>query len=225
MSTQRHAGPPLLLLVLLYLLFLILGISGLSVAFRIPHDASAVSFVASNGGAIKWGAFFELASALPLGVFMATTISRLRFLGISAAGVQIASLGSVIATLMIALSALSNWSLTRPGVAESAGAVSVLRALSFDGGGPGFAVFLGFFVAGVSVTVGLYGLIPRWLMWFGIVIAAACELASLTLLNFTAGYFIPFGRFVSIVWMIGIALKLPVSSPRERSESPTQPPN
>jgi hypothetical protein len=61
----------------------------------------------------------------------------------------------------------------------------------------------------VSLTAGFAKLIPRWLMWLGIGVASACELAALTLLNFTAGYLIPVGRFISIVWMIGLALKLP----------------
>jgi uncharacterized membrane protein len=52
---------------------------------------------------------------------------------------------------------------------------------------------------------------PGWLMWLGIVIALACELATLTLLNFTAGYFIPAGRFGSIIWMIGVSFTLPAS--------------
>lgn len=46
-------------------------------------------------------------------------------------------------------------------------------------------------------------------MWLGIAVALASELASLTLLNFTAGYLIPVGRFLSIVWMIGVSVKLP----------------
>jgi hypothetical protein len=48
-------------------------------------------------------------------------------------------------------------------------------------------------------------------MGLGIVVALACELASLSLLNFKAAYFIPVGRFVSIVWMIGVSLTLPAS--------------
>lgn len=71
------------------------------------------------------------------------------------------------------------------------------------------AILLGLFVAGVSITGGLHNLMPRWLMWLGIVVAIACELATLTLLNFKAGYFIPVGRFISIVWMIGVSLTLP----------------
>ena len=53
-------------------------------------------------------------------------------------------------------------------------------------------------------------------MWLGMVTAVACELASFTLINFTAGYFIPVGRFISIIWMIAVALTLPIEKPAKR---------
>jgi hypothetical protein len=222
-SVKRHYGPPLLLLTVVYVGFLIAGGSNVSAAFHIPHDsaANAVVYVAQHSWAIRWGSFCEVASAIPLGIFIATTVSRLRFLGIRAAGESIAFLGGTIASLMMIFSGLCTWSLTRPGVAEATGAVSALQALGFDGGGPGFAVSLGLFLAGVSITAGLHRLIPAWLMWLGIVVAVACELASLTLLNFTAGYFIPVGRFISIVWMIGLSFTLPatIPAPADRREA------
>ncbi|HEY1902031.1 MAG TPA: hypothetical protein VGG56_06355 [Terracidiphilus sp.] len=206
-----HAGPNLLLLALIYAGLLLAGGSRLGAALAIPHDSAekAVAYIAQYGWSIQLGSFFELASAIPLGIFIATTVSRLRFLGVSAAGESIAFLGGIGATTLLMLSALANWSLTRPGIAEAAGATSALRAISFAAAGPGFAVLLGLFVAGVSVPAGLYKLIPRWLMWLGIAVAVACELATLTVLNFKAGYFIPVGRFISIVWMIGVSLTLP----------------
>jgi hypothetical protein len=212
-SIKPHAGPPLLLLTLIYVGLMIAGGSKVSASFSIPHDSAetAVAYVAKNDWAIQWGSFCELASAIPLGIFIAVTISRLRFLGIHAAGESIAFLGGISATMMLTFSALATWSLTRPGIAEATGAVRALQALGFVGGGPGFVVPLGLFLAGVSVTAGLNKLIPRWLMWLGILVAIACELASLTLLNFKAGYFIPVGRFISIIWMIGVSLTLPTS--------------
>jgi hypothetical protein len=212
-TMNRHAGPNLLLLTLVYLGLLIAGGSTVSAAFHIPHDSSdaAVAFVAKHSWAIRWGSFCELGSAIPLGIFIAATVSRLRFLGVRAAGEAIAFFGGIGATMMLMFSALCTWSLTRPGIAEATGAVRALQALGFDGGGPGFVVPLGLFVAGVSVTAGLSRLMPRWLMWLGLAVALACELASLTLLNFTAGYLIPVGRFISIVWMIGVARMLPAS--------------
>ncbi len=214
-SSKRHAGPNLLMLVLIYVGLLIMGGSKMSAAFAIPKDSAekAVAYLAKNGWAIQLGSFCELGSAIPLGIFIATTVSRLRFLGVRAAGESIAFLGGIGATMLLILSALASWSLTRPGIGESAGAVRALLALTFAGGGPGFVVPFGLFIAGVSVTGGLHKLMPRWLMWLGLAVALACELASLTLLNFKAGYFIPVGRFISIIWMIGVAVTLPAGVP------------
>lgn len=210
---DRQAGLNLLLLTIIYLGCLVAGGSRLKAGFAIPHDSAekAVAYMAIHGWSIQLGSFFELASALPLGIFVATTISRLRFPGVRTAGESIAFLGGVGATIMLVLAALTNWSLTRPGIAEAIGAAAALRAISFAAAGPGFVVLLGFFVAGVSLADGIHKYLPRWLTWLGIVVALACELAALTVLNFKAGYFIPVGRFVSIVWMIGVSLKLPRS--------------
>ena len=185
----------------------------MNAAFHMPHGSveEAVAYMTKYSWTIQLGSFFELVSAIPLGIFIATTISRLRFLGIRTAGEPIEFLGGTGAITMLVLSALTNWSLTRPGIAEADGATAALRAISFAAAGPGFAVLLGFFVAGVSLAAGLHKSLPRWLMWFGIVIGIACELAAFTVLNFKAGYFIPVGRFVSILWMIGVSLTLPMS--------------
>jgi hypothetical protein len=213
MRRDRPVRQNLLLLTLIYLGLMLAGGSKLSAAFAIPHDSAekALAYMTQHGWTIQLGSFIELLSAIPLGVFIATTVGRMRSLGVRAAGESIASLGGVGATLLLVLAALTNWSLARPGVAEAAGAGIALRAVSFAAAGPGFVVMLGFFVAGVSIAAGLHRNLPRWLMWFGIVIALACELAALTVLNFTAGYFIPVGRFGSIVWMIGVSLTLRTS--------------
>jgi hypothetical protein len=214
MPFRRHAGLTLFVLTLVYVVLMMAGGTNVRVAFQVPHDsATAPAFVAQHLWAIQWGSFCEFASAISLGIFMALTVSRLRSSGIRAAGEQVAALGGIATPVMLIGSALSTWSLTRPGVAAASGAVAALQSIGFDGGGPGFAVFLGLFAAGVSVAAGVRRLIPSWLMWLGIVVAAAGELSSLTLLNFTAGYFIPVARFLSIVWMLGLALKLPAAFP------------
>lgn len=222
---KRHAGPNLLLLTIIYAGFMLAGGSKLIAAFRFPHDSAekAVAYLAQNGWAIQWGSFCELASALPLGVFIATTVNRLRFLGVRAAGESIAFLGGIGVTVMLVLSALASWSLTRPGIAEATGAVPALQAIAFAGGGPGFAVLLGLFIAGVSIPAGVYRPMPRWVMWFGVFVAIACELSSLALLNFKAAYFIPVGRFGSIVWMIGVSLTLPASISSSTGEMEASP--
>ena len=216
MPAPRRDRILLLALTIAYLALMITGGMNVKISFQVPHDsATAAAFVTQHSWAIRLGSFLELVSAITLGVFMAVSISRVRSLGIRHAGEQIAALGGIAAPMMLAGTALSTWSLTRPGVAAGS-VLAVLQALGFDGGGPGFAVFIGLFVAGVSVAAGRHNLIPRWLLWLGIVVGAAGELSTLTLLNFTAGYFIPVARFLSIVWMLGFALifRLPIQRRR-----------
>jgi hypothetical protein len=213
---RRHQGPPLLLLALIYVVLMVVGATQLGKSYGAPQNAA---YVANFGGSIRFGTFCELSSAVLLGLFVAVTVSRLRFLGVRAAGELIALCGGVGATVMLMFSALSGWSMTRPGIAEADGAVRILQVLSFAGGGPGFVAPLGLFIAGVSVTAGLHRFIPRWLMWLGVCIAVACELATLTLLVWNAAYFIPVGRYVSVVWMIGVAVTLPKSIAGDRVQA------
>jgi len=226
-SEKRHPGPNLLILVIVYTLLMLAGAVNAKSSFGIPHDsaASAAAYVAAKGSSIQWGAFFELGSAIPLGVFIATVVSRLRFLGVRAAGESIAYLGGICTTLMLMLSALSEWALTRPGIADHDGAVRVLQSFEYIGGGPGFIVPFGLFLAGVSVTAGLSKLIPRWLMGLGLFLALASELASLSLTYFPAGYLIPVGRFGGVLWMIGLAITLPaaVAVPSNQPEANSAP--
>jgi len=63
--------------------------------------------------------------------------------------------------------------------------------------------------AGVSVSAGLSGLLPRWTLWFGLAIAAAGELSSLSLLFAPAALLLPLTRFPGLVWLIAAGFLLP----------------
>jgi len=221
MSLQRHGKLVLFALTLAYAGLMFEGGSNVRMSFRVPHDSVAgVAFVAQYSWPIRWGSFCEFVSAIPLAIFMAISIGRLCSAGGRSPGALIATLGLSGTPMMLIGSALATWSLTRPGVAAAPGAVQALQALGFDGGGPGFAVFLGLFVAGISVAAAGEKRLPWWQMWLGIVIAAAGELSSLTLLNFTAGYFIPVARMLGVVWMLGLALTLPAAVSFKEDEHP-----
>src|SRR5665213_2881106 len=99
-SAKRHTGPSLLSLTLIYVGFMVAGGSRLSACFHIPSNSTqAVAYIAKAGWSIQLGSFFELASALPLGIFFAAAVSRLQFLGVRVAGVQIAFFGGIGATI------------------------------------------------------------------------------------------------------------------------------
>lgn len=210
-----HAGPPLLLLALVHLgLFiaaLVLGPMSRAPGFGNPYGPAeaAREFFANNPEAIRVGAFFFFGSAILLGLFTATIVSRLRFLGVRAAGSYIALYGGLAAASALSISPLSSWVLSVPEVSSSLAATRVLHFLTFLFGGVGFAAGFGILAAGVSVTSYFMRLLPRWLVWFGLVIAAAGELSTLSLIAYPATLAIPITRFGGFIWMIAVGISLP----------------
>lgn len=214
--SPRHMGPPLLLTSGIYVLLALCGVfSGKLLAphvpFAMPFDtvASEVEYLQKAAAAMRWGAFFQFGSAFPLLVFTATISSRLRFLGVQAAGEAIAFCGGVAASILLVVSALAGWALSTPDMASLPGAVRALQLLCFMTGGPGFAALVGLFYTGVAVVSGLHRLIPKWLMWSGLVLGICAMLSTFTLLTWKAAIFIPIGRFLGMVWILAIASRFP----------------
>jgi hypothetical protein len=211
----RHRGPSLLALAIV---FVALFAAGLVVVAAMTHGAhfpspldptaDADTFFADHAEAVRLGAFFQLGAAVPLGIFAATASSRLRFLGIEAAGASIAAIGGALASGMAALSALVQWALSQPHVG---GGVRALHLLAFATGGPGFVVPFGLLIAGVAVTGGLARKVPRWVMWFGLAVAAVAELSSLSIVLAAATYLLPLARFTGFIWMIVAGATLPAT--------------
>src|SRR5260370_9841283 len=108
----RFRGPSLILLATVHLLVFV---AGLVAAATLRHGAPYVtpfapaeelrSFLAQSPMAIRVSNFFLFGSAVPFGIFAVTTVSRLRFMGVRAAGTNIALLGGLTATFRLILSA------------------------------------------------------------------------------------------------------------------------
>jgi hypothetical protein len=65
---------------------------------------------------------------------------------------------------------LIQWVLASPGVADVSTNTRLLQLLAFATGGPGHVVPLGLLLAGASLSGGLTRMLPRWVMWFGLVL-------------------------------------------------------
>jgi len=188
--------------------------------FPSPLEPSAATsaFFAENRDALRLGAFFQFGASVPLAIFAATASSRLRFLGIEAAGTLITLVGGTLASAMGAFSALAQWALAQP---DLGGEARALHLLAFATGGPGYVVPFGLLVAGVAVTGGLSRKLPRWVMWSGLLVASAAELSSLSLAFAPAMYLLPIARFTGLVWLIVVGALLPSTRaslmPREAS--------
>ena len=120
----------------------------------------------------------------------------------------------------IAISGVCTWVLAVPEVSASLVATRVLYFLSFLFGGAGFAVAFGLLAAGVSITSHFARLLPRWLVVLGMIVAAAGELSSLSLIAYPANLAIPVTRFVGFAWLILVGGRLPKTLRRTEQASP-----
>ena len=91
-------------------------------------------------------------------------------------------------------------------------------------GGPGAVVPFGLLLAGVAVSAGLSRLLPRWMMWSGLVPAAAAELSTLALVWPAAALLLPCARFLGMAWLIAAGALLPGHRSRPGVTPPTTAP-
>jgi hypothetical protein len=123
------------------------------------------------------------------------------------------------ASVALAVSALCSWVLSVPEVNSSVPTLRLMHFLSFLAGGVAFAVGFGLLTAGVSVTSFFARLLPRWLIWFGLLIALAGELSSISLVAYPITFTLPLTRFGGFLWLIAVAAILPktVDAPTEKT--------
>ena len=208
-------GPSLLLLALVHILIFITGIVAVVMLRRgalyvnpyAPADTIR-AFLAQNPAAVRIGNFLLFGSAVPFGIFAVTVVSRLRYLGIRAAGTNIALLGGLIATFALILSGLFGWVLSLPEVTASASLAKGISFLSFLFGGATYAIGFGLLAAGVSVTSFFARTLPRWLVFLGMLVAITGVLSWFSLLAYPANFFIPITRYIGFIWMLLAAIKL-----------------
>jgi hypothetical protein len=154
-------------------------------------------------------AFLQFGAAIPLGIFTATMVSRLQFLGVRAAGPVIALFGGLMCAFDVAISALVLWVLAYPGIAQETGIVHALYYIIFAIGGVGFSVPMGLLLAGLSVPAAVMKLLPKWLVVFGLALAVIGELSALNLVLPKLIFLIPLTRFPSFIWLIAAGFLLP----------------
>src|SRR5271156_1685206 len=170
-ATPRFRGPSLILLATVHILIFV---AGLVAAATLRHGAPYITpfapaeqlraFFAQSPMAGRVSNFFLFGSAVPFGIFAVTTVSRLRYMGVRAAGTNIALLGGLTATIALLLSGIVGWVLSVPEVSASAPVVKAIYFLNFLLGGVVFAVGFGLLVAGVSVPCHFMRLLPRWIV-------------------------------------------------------------
>jgi hypothetical protein len=220
METTRqntHKGPPPGILAIIFTvffnagLFFVISFSAAGPHFPGPWEPAEtiITYFRTYPDAVLMCAFFQFGAAIPLGLYAVTIVSRLRFLGITAAGTYIALFGGLLTVVNLMLSSLMLWVMAYPGIAQDGPVTSALYYLVYIVGGAGYSVPLGIFFAGVSVTTGFTKLLPKWMVWFGLALALCGELSWLSLKFSNLLFFIPLTRFPGFIWLITAGFMLP----------------
>jgi len=220
----RHKGPPLGIIATIFVLLFIAGLYPVTAFggkpfFPGPGESLDVisAFFRARPFAVLLCAALQFAAAIPLGIFTATVVSQLRFLGVRAAGTYIALFGGFATAFNMMAASSVLWTMSYPGIAQDSALLQALYRLQFAWGGPGFSVPLGLLIAGVSVTAGFSKLLPKWIVIFGLLLAVVGELSWLDLLFPRALLLIPLTRFPGFVWLIAAGFALPNTVEREEA--------
>jgi hypothetical protein len=212
----RHQGPPLGLLAIIFVVLFLAGLFPVTIFGGKPYfpgpwetPATIVAFFQARPGAVESASFFHFGAAIVLGLFTACVVNQMRFLGVRAAGVNIAFFGGFAAAFGMFVSAFSLWTLARHGIAQDALLTQAIYYFGYAFGGPGYAVPIGLLMAGISIPSGFLRLLPKWVVVLGIALGVCGELSWLNLLLPKALLLIPLTRFPGFVWMIAAGFLLP----------------
>ncbi len=211
----KHKGPHSGILAIVFMVLFCTGLAFV-ISFNGAHypnpsapASDIVQYFRNQSQDVLWCAFFQFCSAIPLGIFTATVVSRIHFLGSGAAGNNIALFGGFFTAFTIALSSLLMWVMAYPHIASDGHIIRTLYYISFIIGGVGYSVPLGLLFAGISVQSWFMKTLPKWLVIAGIILALAGELSSLYLILSGLLFLIPITRFAGFIWLIIVGFQLP----------------
>ena len=216
-KTANHKGPHLGFVALAFMFLFITGLSFVisfnesSPHFPAPWETTStiVKYFQNQSHRVLMCAFFQFCSAIPLGIFTATVVSRMNFLGSRAAGNYIALFGGFFTAFSIAISSMLEWVMAYPDIATNENIIRVLYYMVFIIGGIGYSVPLGLLFAGISVQSWFMKTLPKWLTISGIALALCGELSGLFMIFPKLLFFIPLTRFIGFIWLIIVGFKLP----------------
>jgi hypothetical protein len=213
-----HKGPHPGVLAVLYTVLFCAGLYPVTALYKLPYwpgpweTASViVPYFQNEGARVLVCIVLQFGAMVCLGIFAATVVSRLHFLGARAAGTSIALLGGFLVIADSFAGTMATWTMLRPAVNSDPHSVLALYYLAYGLGGPGFSVPMGLLMAGISVTAGFLKLLPKWIVIFGLILAAAGELSFLHLAFPNLLFLIPLVRFPGFVWLIAVGFSLPKS--------------
>ena len=89
-----------------------------------------VAFFSQRQGGTLLCAFLQLGSAVPLGIFTMSIVARVKFLGVRAAGADMALFGGLATAMGLVISSCFLWAMTYPGIPQDANLLHALYRVS-----------------------------------------------------------------------------------------------
>jgi hypothetical protein len=213
---RHHASPHLGLVAVIFMVLFLAGLYPVTMFGGTPYCPGPwespdviVNFFRARPGAVLACAFFHFGAAIVLGIFTASMVSRLQFLGVRAAGVFIALFGGVATTMDMIAEASVLSVMARPGIANDSTLTLALYHLQIAFGGVGFSVPLGLFLGGVSIPAAFMRLLPKWVIGLGLLLFGVAELSSLNIITSAALFLVPLTRFPGFIWLIAAGFLIP----------------
>jgi hypothetical protein len=215
-TSLNHAGPHLGLLAILYTVLFNAGLYPVTAFASKPYWPGPwepaniiVPYFQTHATPVLICLFLQFGATICLGLFSASLVSRMQFLGVRSAGPWIALFGGFLTVFNGVAASLIVWTMIHPGVAQEPSVLLALYYLSYAFGGPGFSIPMGLLMAGVSVPAAFLKLLPKWIMVLGLVLATAGELSWFHLIMPSALFLIPMTRFLGFIWLIAVGFALP----------------
>ena len=153
--------------------------------------------------------FLQLGATICLGLFTASAVSRMQYLGVRSAGPWIALFGGFLTVFNGVAASLIVWTMIQPAVVQAPSVLLGLYYLSYALGGPGFSIPMDLLIAGISVPAAFLKLLPSWIVVLGLLLAVAGELSWFNLISLQMLFLIPLTRFPGFIWLIAVGFALP----------------
>jgi len=212
----RHQGPHIGALAIVWTVLFCAGLAPVTTFGGRPYfpgpwapPSAFAAFFQTRPTAVLACAFFHFSAAIVLGIFTASAVNQMRFLGVRAAGVNIALFGGFATAFNIIAGSMVLWTLTHPIVSADAALTTALYFLDFGFGGVGFSVPYGLLMLGLSIPAGFLRLLPKWIVISGVALGAIGVLSTLDIAFPQALPLIPLTRFPGFLWLIAAGFALP----------------
>lgn len=222
----RHQGPPLGMLAVVYTGLFLAGLWPVTMFggrpwFPGPSASAATiqAFFLERPHAVALCVLLQFGAAMVLGIFTATIVNQMRFLGVRAAGVNIALFGGFTTVFSGLASAACTWAQIQHGVAQDLAVTNAVYYMSFALGGPGFSVPMGLLMLGISIPAAFMRLLPKWICVLGFLLGAIGELSWLNLMFPKLIMLIPLTRFPGFIWLIAAGFALPRKTAVKRMQA------